>query len=165
MGRTGAKCKICADPALRAKIDAALMRKETQRVIAQRYNLTQPKISDHAGHASDSRAAVNIKPDLAPPAPVDTTNRAAMQAHVARLLAQLNWASAHETPLREHALLSGQYISAVKTLAKLDGSLDITEGQIVRSAPFQRILLRMRAALAPYPEAVVALGKSLEGLE
>lgn len=46
--------------------------------------------------------------------------------------------------------------------AKLDGSLDITESQVVRSRPFREAMRKLLRAIEPYPEAVAAVAKAFQ---
>jgi hypothetical protein len=68
--------------------------------------------------------------------------------------AQLEAALAdEEVPYRERAQLITSATGLCRLLARLSGQLEITEAQIVRSAPFKRLLDKLDAVLEKHPAA------------
>ena len=67
-------------------------------------------------------------------------------------------------PPSEVTKVTGQITAAAKVLARLDGSLEVTRGQIMRSVFWREMVAKMVKVLEPYPEAVRALAKAFEDL-
>jgi hypothetical protein len=76
----------------------------------------------------------------APELPPTATPRERAQAQCEFLDARMNWSVENGVSGKDIAALSGQITNATRLLARLSGSLEVTEAQIIRSVPFQRIL-------------------------
>lgn len=76
----------------------------------------------------------------------------AARAHAEWLRATLEAASAANVGPKEISSLAAQYTAAMRLVTKLDGSLDITPAQIIRSADFQRIMGALKRAIGDHLE-------------
>ena len=70
-----------------------------------------------------------------------------------------------ECPKDEIPKVATAITSATRLLARLAGSMEITESQIARSEVFRRLTRRCWDALRPYPDACEALTSALEAHE
>jgi hypothetical protein len=80
------------------------------------------------------------------------------------LRARIDYASATRAPEKEVVQLVGQLTNANRLHARLSGALDITEAQIVRSAPWARIMVVLRDALKAHPKALSDVTSAIEAL-
>lgn len=66
---------------------------------------------------------------------------------------------------KEIATLYGQYTNAMRHHAKVSGALDLTEAQVLRSAPWARIrAVSVKALEKDHPKAMKALFDALDAL-
>jgi hypothetical protein len=99
-------------------------------------------------------------PDVAPGAsPVERA-----KVHLDWLRGKINWAERSEQSAKDIAHLAGQYTNANRLYSRLAGALDITEAQIVRSAPFARVVAVIRGVLSRDPDAKVTRRELLREL-
>jgi hypothetical protein len=63
------------------------------------------------------------------------------------------------------ATLANAITSSSRLLARLSGSLEVTEAQILRSEPWQRLVKLIRETLAKHPEAAKDLQKAMHEYE
>lgn len=63
------------------------------------------------------------------------------------------------------ATLANAITSSSRLLARLSGSLEVTEAQILRSEPWQRLVKLIRETLAKHPEAAKDLQKAMHEFE
>lgn len=100
----------------------------------------------------------------APELPPTATPRERAQAQCEFLDARMKWSVENGVSGKDIAALSGQVTNATRLLARLSGSLEVTEAQIIRSAPFQRILGAVIETLAGDRKKLEALEKRLAEL-
>lgn len=96
------------------------------------------------------------------PADASPLDRAA--ATCAWLRARIRHAESTGAETRELALLGSQLNTANRLHARLSGALDITEAQIVRSAPWAKIMVVMRDVLRKHPKALAEVAQAVEEL-
>jgi hypothetical protein len=65
-------------------------------------------------------------------------------------------------PPSEVTKVTREVTSATKVLARLDGSLEVTQGQIRRSPYWRALMLKIEKAIEPFPDAVRAFAKAFE---
>ncbi len=144
---------------------AALPRAGVRRRYRERYDVPEESWDIAAGAAPqdtpESSTAIRsprTSPKPAgraastPEAPEDARAAVVDLLRVAR--GQLEAAQAdEEVPYRERAQLITSATGLCRLLARLSGELELTEAQIVRSAPFKRLLDKLDAVLERHPAA------------
>lgn len=102
------------------------------------------------------------KHDTAPAPPPDDAHDAKANAIATLqiLRVQLAKAEPEQAPKIANAITASS-----RLLARLSGSLEVTEAQILRSEPWQRLIGLVRTVLAKHPEAAKDLQKAMHELE
>lgn len=62
----------------------------------------------------------------------------------------------------ERVKISTAIVATTKLLAKLNGQLEITEGQIIKSRPFGRVMAAIEEVLKKYPAAAKEVAEALK---
>ena len=171
--RTGLPCSICTHPLI-GEIDAACRRSALRRV-ARKYDLSAWSLQRHAKHAAERArergeqpAKKPLRPRLAlPPMPSfsgDTPDIIEVQREVLRVLKEARRTADPE----DRPKIAMVTISASKLLARLEGQIEISEIQIIRSKAFGCVMRAIEGVLKNYPpaakEVAAALKKEVEQL-
>lgn len=164
----GRKCEVCECPE-RAAIDIALTTGTTPaaRKLFPRYTTSQ--LHAHKSKHITLAAVKGIvssapKPPTYPKLPDSATPLERSAATCEWLRLQIDHAVAVNTAQKEMTQLIGQLTNANRHHARLSGALDITEAQIVRSAPWARIMVVLRDALKKHPKALAEVTEAIEDL-
>jgi hypothetical protein len=172
MARPGPKCTVCTHPKRKLiERDGRLTRARPSATV--KYGVSLAALNNHMSrHLEPSTGTLRVLPggalhptSPAPPPPTLADNATPLERARATsqwLQTRLTWASSQGRPEKELAHLAGQCTNATRLLARLSGSLEVTEAQVVRSLPFSRIIGVMREALRPYPKALEAVVGALE---
>lgn len=137
MGARGPKCSICVEPRNDA-IEADMRAKLTVKALAKKYALGEKALEQHRRlHLAKPKKKPIVVPDVPPPE--DTSPKGLAAWHCERIKERMLAAERADAPIKEITALQGQYTNALRHHARLSGALDITEAQIVRSAPWSRV--------------------------
>ncbi len=123
--------------------------------------------SESAPPGSPATALFNSPAPLAPaPSPAPAGGAVDAKALVLELLGQLRRALARcendsGTTARELAQLATSATSAMRLYSRLSGELEISNSQVARSAPFQRIIRVIGEAVSKFPGACQAVERAL----
>lgn len=151
-------CSVCAHPD-RAAIDGALVNGETFRHIASRYGVSTTALQRH-------------KTDHIPAA-LSTAKAAGQVANADDLLTQLGLLRSKALGLLMKAEAAGDYRTALAGIREARGCIEVMArmmGELADSATVVNILITpewtrvqaaMLSALAPYPDARVAVADAL----
>lgn len=159
-------CLVCKHKRVE-EIDGLLDSGVSPENIAVRYSLVGRTVARHREHRIADRKKfieANPPPEL-PTLEGDVSPRDKAATHVSWLESKIKWSESNGGSTRELSQLSGQYTSALKNLARLSGALDITEMQILRSAPWTRIMSVVRDVLKRHPLVLAEVVAALESLE
>ena len=175
MPKIGTTCTTCKHPEL-PRIELAIARGIPYRVIADRFDLKTSSVFRHAqNHLSPSVRAAK----LAAIAPTDIDLEALqreesegllqnLKAMRARLLALLEMAE-ELRDVRSAASVHQQINKNLELVGKLLGQLGIRDLNITQNLLISEDYLRLRhalvKALAPYPEAALAVSRVLREVE
>jgi hypothetical protein len=137
------------------------------RKLFPQFSLNQ--LQNHkAKHLTYARAkelvAAAPKAPLYPKLPDTATPLERSAATCEWLRLQIDHAVATNVGQKEMTQLIGQLTNANRLHARLSGALDITESQIVRSAPWARLMVVMRDALKKHPKALAEVTEAIEAL-
>lgn len=151
-------CTVCRHPAAK-QIDERLVRGESYRSIARRYDLGFTSVGRHArGHLSPKLQKLHAERE---------ENRAvSLLSRVERLISKLEGLAddAAETGKAGQMLATARELrESYRLLGRLTGELD-ERPQVVNvlvSPEWQRVRAELVAALAPFPEARVAVSQRL----
>lgn len=158
MMKGGPRSVVASSPH-RLAIEAALDAGRPERDIAAEYGVSKSAVQRYKA-SRPPRIAPLVAP--VPEAPTNATPKESAQWHCDRIKARMLAAEmSGQVSEREIAALYGQYTNALRHLARLSGSLDITESQVVRSAPFTRVMTVLLDTLRPWPEACKALAGAM----
>lgn len=150
MKRPGPPCAVCVHPR-RSEIDGARGAAQLRKATA--LGVSRSALDRHRKHASNVVEKTEAMP---PPAP--TTEREALLDALAKAKQGLAKTETEDLPRVLNAITS---IS--KRLGQLDADREISEEEIVRAPAFRSLLERFREALRPYPDAVGAMLRAIEG--
>lgn len=103
-----------------------------------------------------------------PPIPEPAANASALerqQLHTRWIKERLNWAQDNGATIQEIASLSTQYTNANRLMAKLNGELDITAPQIIRSTAWKTVMDALRKAFFNDPEALQRVIDAIDEIE
>ncbi len=127
------------------------------------FKIPQSSVANHKKKCvKDRRPALEV----AEPKPLPAGASAQDQAvwHMSRIEERMKAAEKADPPNeKEIATLYGQYTNAMRHHAKVSGALDITEAQIVRSAPFVKVRAVIERALEKHPAAYKAVAEAIAG--
>jgi hypothetical protein len=145
MGKRGPTCTVCAHPK-RADIEA-YRRSHTLAATAAHFEVGPQTVDKHC------RTCPALPTPNEPPAPklviaptASPLERAAAVSEWCRV--RIEYESARPgVSIKELAAMTAQLTSAIRMQARLDGSLDVTEAQLLRSAPFARVRQALIQAL------------------
>lgn len=117
-------------------------------VAAKEAGMPRSSADAHDPHLHAKNAGAPPRPKVSPTAsPLEQA-----QAQHTWLVAQQEWAASNPSiSQKELAQIAGQVVSSVRLVARLSGALDVTEAQIVKSAPFARVLVALDAVFASFP--------------
>ena len=133
--------------------------------ISARLNLPRNQVQTFCTYIqSEANGGAPLR--LAPPpeVPADATPRQRAELHANWLKAQIDGAIAAGANIKELASLSGQYVNAMRLVARLSGALEITAAQILRSTDFQRCIEALRRAAGDNLEVLKRLDGELARL-
>ncbi len=161
----GLPCRLCTKP--NAAFELAIRGGSSSRAAAKLHGIPPTTANRHATHIRKAMAReVAAEVHAAPPAPPAGTSPKELAAwHVESIKARLMAAIAANATPKEITMYQGQLTNAMRHHARLSGALDITEAQILRSAPWARVMGLLRETLKAYPDAVLALDKAFTALE
>lgn len=162
----GKECAVCICDE-RAAIDAALMTKTTPTVRREYPQFTQSQLYGHKQNHVTSAAALKAvaavpKAPVYPKLPETALPLERASATCDWLRQQIDYAVATKVGQKELTQLIGQLTNANRLHARLAGALDITEAQIVRSAPWAKIMVVVRDSLKGHPKALNDLTLAIE---
>lgn len=168
MSKRGPQCSICThvkgkaiDADLAAGIGLAATSLKfgpaTATLEKHRRLHLRPRLEAIAGGVKE-KAPPPPMPDL--PADISPKDRA--KAHCDWLRLRIQWVEQNSASEKDLAHMAGQYTNATRLYSRLSGALDITESQIARSVPWQRLMVVVREALKPHPKALEDLMKAVE---
>jgi hypothetical protein len=181
---------VCRSPSLRADVDGELRAGRPLRRISKCLGVSLSTLNRHREHAgaAASEKAPTWKPrragarstaqDHEPPAvatapppdhgirggslPPDDEAEPDPRKEAAAVLRALRRHLDAAEEANVVPSLANAITSAARLLARLSGQLEITEAQIVRSAPWRKLKGLLDQALAPYPEAARSVVRAIE---
>jgi len=148
----GPRCTICEHPR-RAEIDADL-RQRSVAVVSKAFDVSRSALGRHRKHLGTADDAPLVIDD----APVDP--RALTVDVLKALRACLKGTGRASVPAVAKAI--GPH---ARLLARLDGQLEITQAQIVRSRPWRELMALLDEVLERHPEAAKEWALALERAE
>src|SRR5262245_32220539 len=97
----------------------------------------------------------------APAAPAEKPILERLRVQAAQVERALDEAVSEGKSIREVTPLSNSLTKLLKEIARLTGEGEITEAMVMRAPAFERVMVKVEAALRPFPEAAKALAKAL----
>lgn len=144
-------CKYCQPNSVPGKkFLEARGRGESVYQAAKFAGIPNASASDHEKHLMRERAQVVDAPPPRPKLDPKATPLEQAQAQHKWVVELQEWATGR-VPQKELTHISAQVVSSVRLVARLSGALDVTEAQIVKSAPFARVLVALDAVFASFP--------------
>lgn len=102
--------------------------------------------------------------EIRPAAHVPTDALQDAHKHLRAAEEQLEHARLSNCNPRDMSSLLGQVLQARKHIAKLEGSYDVTVATVLRSKPWEELMVVVRRAWQKHPEALRELTEELEKL-
>jgi hypothetical protein len=115
--------------------------------ISSQLNIPRKQVQSLVALINREAEARRVPFDAMPPLPENATAVQHMEMHTRWLKAQLDKLTAGGAPLKDSIAISGQYLRAIRSEARLKGSPEVTAAQVLRSADFQRALGALRRAI------------------
>lgn len=169
MGKRGLVCGVCSSPQL-AEIDRLIPIMSMPALMVKFPQFTRSQLvhhkADHLKKGAEIAAAIGKEPKAPsyPKLPDTATPLERSAATCEWLRGQIDHAVLMRASQKDLTQLIGQLTNANRLHARLSGALDITEAQIVRSAPWARIMVVLRDALKKHPKALKDVADAIEGL-
>jgi hypothetical protein len=171
MGARGKTCGVCSS-GVAEDVDRAIAAPMSVPALAKKFpQFTTSQLVNHRmNHVRKIEAARAVaaangpRPPTYPKLPDTATPLERSAATCEWLRLQIDHAVATNAAQKEMTQLIGQLTNANRLHARLSGALDITESQIVRSAPWARIMVVLRDALKKHPKALAEVTEAIEAL-
>ena len=161
-------CSVCKRKD-RAKIDRELAAGSSLSSIASRHRgASRSALQRHHKHAAKARKRTPAVQEPAAPAPASELRPIVLAESVARYIHGRLRALEADPDLSEgdRARVLASLSTALGRVSKLTGEgLDLKPAQIVRTPAFKAVVEDLTAALAPYPDAMLAVAEALEAIE
>lgn len=137
--KRGPTCTVCAHPK-RAAIESAV---GSLDVVAARFSLKRSTLDRHRKHAT---------PPALPPAPADDGKPLELRNVTRETIVTMRRLLPVSPPSDAHKI-AGAITQATRLLARLDGQLEISQSQIVRSHPWRQLMDLLDGVLEKHPDA------------
>ena len=175
VGKSGPQCQVCATPQ-RHLVELGLVHRVPVAVLARRFSLHRDAIYRHRkNHMSPQLCAALLVAQKPSDVDLEALERSESEGLLASLVAQ----RARLQMLSEMAFEEGELHAATGIERAITGSLELTSkllGVLVQrthtthtsiliSADYLALRQCIVSALKPFPEASVAVGRALAGLE
>lgn len=168
MGARGKPCRSCSHPDAEELNKRIIREQDTFSTLSDRYGISVEALKRHKRFCLQPKLAVAMgdrppgpeMPKLEGLSPQDHAS-----AHCEWLRLRIEWAQKAGLPEKDVAQLAGQYTNAQRLYARLSGALELTEAQIVKSAPWAKLSVLIRDALKGHPAALRDVVGALERYE